>query len=283
MVQMAFSQELVDSTVVADTTVADTIVADTVIADTIVADTVVAKIDSLKTTQTIIPDTSSSDSAKIKPGLHFFISVGAQFINFKENAKFQALLDTQFAKFYDDYLADTDTTGKMLPLRQNFQPVNLAFPVTAGIIWQFNDMHSLGLGASFLYDNESIVLTDKYGATHNLKYTLQAFPVFAEYRLQISSNFISLKNGDYFSMFLRYYWMIPPTKISSSWGNAVADFEPLGNGLGVFLGYRFWEWKGLNVWGELGYLGLDVKSSDKNGVLNSWNLGGISILIRAMI
>jgi hypothetical protein len=276
MVQMAFSQELVDSTVVADTTVADTIVADTVIADT-----VVAKIDSLKTTQTIIPDTSSSDSAKIKPGLHFFISVGAQFINFKENAKFQALLDTQFLEFNADYLADT--TGYMLPLRQNFQPVNLAFPVTAGIMWQFNDMHSLGIGASFLYDNESIVLTDKYGASHNLKYTLQAFPAFAEYRLQISPNFISMKNGDYFSLFLRYYWMIPPTKISSSWGNAVADFEPLGNGLGVFLGYRFWEWKGLNVWGELGYLSLDVKSSDKNGVLNSWNLGGISLLIRAML
>jgi oligoendopeptidase F len=274
LVQMTFSQELVDSTVVADAIVADAIVADTIVADTIAANTAVAD------TVVIPPDTSSSDSVKIKPGLHFFISVGAQFINFKENAKFQALLDTQFLEFNADYLADT--AGHMRPLRQNFQPVNLAFPVTAGIIWQFNDMHSLGLGATFLYDNESIVLTDKDGASHNLKYTLQAFPVFAEYRLQISPDFISLKNGDYFSLFLRYYWMLPPTEIYSSWGSAVADFEPLGNGLGVFLGYRFWEWNGLNIWGELGYLSLDVKSSDEEGVLNSWNLGGISILIRAM-
>jgi hypothetical protein len=180
----------------------------------------------------------------------------------------------------DDYLAAPD--NYYMPMKQNFQTVNLAFPLTVGIIWQFNDMHSLGFGAGFLYDNELVILTDKYGKTYNFKYVLQAFPLFAEYRLQISPDLISIKNGDYFSIFLRYYWMLPGTEIYSSWGKAEADFEPLGNGYGVFLGYRFWEWESLSVWGEMGYLSIDIKSSDRKSILDVWNLGGISFMLRAM-
>jgi hypothetical protein len=215
-------------------------------------------------------DTALTDSAKIKPGLRFFVSAGLQFINFKESSKFQALLDAEYEKY--DYP----------PLRQDFETVNLTFPISAGIIWQFSDVHSLGLGVIFLYDNESVILTEWQDTTHNFKYTLQAFPVFVEYRLLVSPKLITLKNNDYFSLFLRYYWLLPPTRINSSWGNAKADFEPLGNGYGIFLGYRFWEWEGLSVFGEMGYLSLDAKSSTKNGILNSWNLGGITVLVRAL-
>jgi len=225
-------------------------------------------------------DTASTDSAKIKPGLRFFVSAGLQFINFKEGSKFQALLNNIYKEYENDYREDFE--GYISPIKQDFETVNLAFPISAGIIWQFNDVHSLGLGVIFLYDNESVILTDKQGETHNFKYTLQAFPIFAEYRLLISPNLITLKNNDYFSLFLRYYWLLPPTRINSSWGSAKADFEPLGNGYGIFLGYRFWEWGGLSVFGEMGYLSLDAKSSTKNGILNSWNLGGISVLIRAL-
>ncbi len=236
-----------------DTTILDTAALDTTIIDTTAVDTTVI----------------DSNFTKIKSGLHFFASVGAQFIDFNERSKFQALLNTQ------------DTTA----IKQNFQKVNLTFPITAGIIWQISDMHSLGLGVGFLYSKESVILTDTTDSkeeTHNFEYTLQALPIFAEYRLQISPNFLSLSDGDYFSIFARYYWMLPYTEISSSWGNAKADFDPLGNGFGIFFGYRFWEWKGLSIWGEMGYLSIEVKSSDKNGILDSWNLGGISLLIRAM-
>ena len=237
---------------------------------------------SIDTALNVIPiDTASADSAKIKPGLRFFVSVGAQFINFGERSKFQALLNGKYEEYENDY--KEDSVGYIHPIKQDFEPVNLSFPISAGIIWQFSDVHSLGLGVGFVYDNESVILTDKQGEIYNLKYTLQAFPVFAEYRLLVSPNLISLKNNDYFSLFLRYYWLLPPTTgISSSWGNAKADFEPLGNGFGVFLGYRFWEWNDFSVFGEMGYLSLDVKSSTQNGILNSWNLGGVSILIRAL-
>jgi len=252
-----------DTTAV-DTTVADTLVADTAVADTIVADTTVM----------------IADSVKIKPGLHFFASVGAQFINFKGRSKFKALLDTQYVKYWEDFANDYE--GFTPPLKQDFQTANLALPIMAGLIWQFNDVHSVGLGTGFVYSSESVVLTDKHDENRNYEYALQAFPLFVEYRLLISPDFISIKNGDYFSLFLRYYWMLPGTEIYSSWGNAKADFDPLGSGFGVFLGYRFWEWEGFSIWGELGYLSLEVKSSDKNAILDSWDLGGVAIMVRAM-
>jgi len=256
-------------------TVKDSVVKDSVVQDTVAKDSVV------KDLKAIPVDTASSDSA-IKPGLHFFISAGAHFINFKERSMFQEFLNSKYKEYEKDYKTDSTTEGKVIPVKQNFETVNLTFPISAGVIWQFSDVHSVGLGIGFLYDNESVVLTDKLDEIHNFKYTLMAFPLFAEYRLLISPNLISLRDNDYFSVFLRYYWLLPPTKITSSWGNARADFEPSGNGYGIFLGYRFWEWKGLSVLGEMGLLSLDANSSTEDGILNSWNLGGISILIRAM-
>jgi len=252
-------------TVSIDTTRIDTIAIDTIPIDTIPIDTIF--VDTL------------TDFVKIKSGLHYFISVGAQFINFNDRARFQALLDTQYAEFLYDHNSEE---GEYIPMKQDFQTVNLAFPIMAGLAWHFNEQHSLGIGTGFLYNNESVILMDKYGEIYNLKYTLRAFPVFLEYRLLVSPNLISLRNGDYFSLFLRYHWMLSGTEITSSWGNAKADLDFSGNGFGIFLGYRFWEWEGLSIWGEMGYLSLDVKSANKEFMPNSWNLGGISILIRAM-
>jgi hypothetical protein len=226
-----------------------------------------------------IVDTISRDTT-IKPGLYFFATLGVQFTDFKDRAKFQNLLDERFIEAQMSYFEDPQGS---LPQKQDFQKVNLTFPIAAGLIWQLSDMHSLGLGLSFLYNNESVILIDKDGENHNFKYTLQAFPLFAEYRLLISPDLFSLKNGDYFSLFFRYYWMMPPTEIRSTWGKAKADLEPFGNGFGIFLGYRFAEWERFSFFGELGYSSLDVKSSDKNRILDSWNLGGISIFVRVML
>jgi len=237
----------------------------------------------LDTTAKAAPiDTASIDSTKIKSGLHFFVSTGAHFITFKEGSKFRDSLKTKFKEYEDDYKKYKDSVNYIVPIKQDFETVNLIFPISAGIMWQFSDVHSIGLGVGFLYNTESVVLTDKEGTIHNFKYTIQAFPAFAEYRLLISPKLISLRDNDYFSLFLRYYWLLPPTKVKSSWGDARADFEPKGNGYGIFLGYRFWEWMGLSIFGEMGLTSLDAKSSAENAILDSWNLGGISILIRAV-
>jgi len=228
----------------------------------------------------LVNDTTDTDSAKTKRGLHFFASAGVQLINFKERSKFQGFLDTLYDKYMNDYMENSADSMPQKP--QDFQTVNLAFPITAGIIWQFNDMHSLGLGAGFLYDKESVILKDNQGRFKNISYTLQAFPIFIEYRLQISQNLISIKEVDYFSILLRYYWMLPGTEVYSFWGKAEADFEPLGSGFGISLGYCFLKWEGFEIWGEMSYLSLDVKSDDEKGILDSWNLGGMSVMIKAV-
>ena len=258
------------ATALIDTTVK--VAVDTAIKDTTVKDT----------TKTAPTDTASTSSAKIKPGLHFFVSAGAHFITFEERSTFQTLLISKFNEYEDDYKIYKDSGSYAVPVKQDFETVNLTFPISAGIMWQFSEVHSLGLGVGFLYNTESVILTDKDSKNHNFEYTIQAFPAFVEYRLLISPNLISLRDNDYFSLFLRYYWLLPPTEIKSSWGKAKADFEPKGNGYGVFLGYRFWEWMGLSIFGEMGLVSLDAKSSSENRVLDSWNLGGISIFIRAL-
>ncbi|MDR0516429.1 MAG: hypothetical protein LBH25_05220 [Fibromonadaceae bacterium] len=263
----------VDSVAV-DSVAVDSVVVDSLKANSVAMDSVA--VDSLAM-DSLAADTSM---VKLKKGLNFFIGAGVHFISFKERSRFQAILEAQFNEYKEAY--EEDSLG-FVPVKQDFQSVNLTFPLSTGLMWHFNDMHSLGLGLAFFYNNESVILTDKHGETHNLKYTLQAFPIFAEYRLQVSPNLISLKNGDYFSIFLRYYWLLPNTEFYSSWGNAKADFEALGSGYGVFMGYRFWEWEGFSFWGEMGLLSLDAKGSNKNAVLSSWNLGGISILLRVMM
>jgi hypothetical protein len=280
---IAFSQDSLFVPAMQDTSVAIPDTSAIAAQDSSVAlpDTSVAALDS--SVAAIDTSAAAADTAmkEIKSGLHFFIGAGAHFITFKDRSKFQASLEEQFAEYVKDY--EEDTEGYYEPQKQDFQYVNLTFPISAGLMWHFNAMHSIGLGATFIYNKESVVLTDKNGQTRNLQYTLQAFPVFAEYRLQISSDILSLRNGDYFSVFLRYYWLVPQTEFRSSWGNAKAEFDPSGSGYGFFLGYRFLEWESFSFWGELGFLSLDAKSSTQNSVLDSWNLGGISVLIRIMI
>ena len=285
---IAFSQDSSSVLLPKDSVAKDSIVEnklDTTSIDTTLKAAPVDTVSIDSTLKTTRIDTASTDSTKIKSGLHFFVSVGAQFITFKEGSKFRDLLNAEFKEYEDAYKngkKDKDSANYTLPIKQDFETVNLSFPLSAGIMWQFSDVHSLGLGVGFLYNNESVILTDTLGTIHNFEYTIQSFPVFLEYRLLISPKLISLKDNDYFSLFLRYYWLLPPTGINSSWGKAKADFEPLGSGYGIFLGYRFWEWMGLSVFGEMGFLSLDAKSSTEDGILDSWNLGGISILIRAL-
>jgi len=247
--------------------------------DTLTRDT--ALVDSTKADSTTT-DTTKTDTVEIKKGLRVFASVGVQLINFKERLKFQDFLNEELLNYKADYYLDSATHKYVLPQKQDFQTVNLAFPLTAGIMWQFNKIHAIGLGAGFLYDKESVTLKDKYSDFINYSYTLQAFPAFVEYRLGISPNLISMRKVEFFSVLLRYYWMLSGTKVTSDWGNARADFEPLGNGFGISLAYCFSRWGGFEIWGEMGYLSIDVKSNDENDILNSWNLGGMSVMIRAV-
>lgn len=224
-----------------------------------------------------------------------FIQSGVGFIGFDDRDKFETATDSIYAEFRAEARTKEDTLAVS---RQNFQKVNIAFPLYAGVQFQPFKNHFLSAAVGFIYDNESIVLTDRNGKAHNYNYTLQGIPFFIEYRFAIPNAFLSLSGESLFSLSARWYWMLPGTEIYSTWGYLSAKNSPLGNGFGISLGYLIGSWKQVRIYGDLGFNSISVQSDksftqivpiyekeseDKkpeSARKARWDLGGIQLQIR---
>lgn len=224
-----------------------------------------------------------------------FVQPAISFITFNDRDKFQEATDTVYKALLAEATTDEESTAVS---RQTFQKVNLAIPITAGIQAQIFEDHFISAGVGFIYDNESIVLTDRRSKTHNYSYTLQAVPLYLEYRFAIPNSLISLSGESLFSVSARWYWMLPGTEIYSSWGKIEAEPKALGSGFGFSFGYLIGTWKSFRIYGDLGYTKISVKSKesfaevvplydepDEDGESEatrkaSWNLGGLQLQIR---
>lgn len=217
--------------------------------------------------------------------LAVFVQPAISFISFEEREYFQDAIDT----IYHDFRSVALTNAESLSVaKQDFQKVNFCFPLTAGIQYQPIEDHFISAGIGFIYDNESVVLTDRKGKTHNYSYTLQGVPLFLEYRLAFPKNLITLGSGSLFSIAVRWYWTLPGTEIYTTWGILEAKNSILGAGFGVSLGYLFASWKSFNLYGDIGFTSISVKSKDKFSKIvpggpdekAKWNLGGLQFQIR---
>jgi hypothetical protein len=172
--------------------------------------------------------------------------------------------------------------------KQNFQKVNFCFPIFGGLQFQVRQDHFVSAGLGFIYDNESVVLTDRKNKSHNYSYTIQGIPLFLEYRLAIPVNLMTLSDGGLFSIALRWYWTLPGTEIYSSWGKIDADNSPFGAGFGLSVGYLIASWKGLNIFGDIGFSTIKVKSKETFADIvpggpeekAKWDIGGLQLQIR---
>ena len=217
--------------------------------------------------------------------LSVFVQPSISFISFEERKYFQEAIDT----IYYGFRAEAVTSAETLNVaKQDFQKVNFCFPITAGIQWQFMEDQFLSAGIGFIYDNESVVLTDRRSGTQSYEYTLQGIPLFLEYRLALPKNFITLSTGGLFSIAVRWYWVLPGTEIYTTWGYLGAETPLLGAGFGVSVGYLFASWKNFKLYGDIGFNSISVKSNKMfsdivpNGPEEKakWNLGGIQLQIR---
>ncbi len=227
--------------------------------------------------------------------LSVFVQSGIAFLGFDDREKFAEATDS----IYKDLIKEARTKEETLAVsRQNFQKVNIAFPVTAGLQLQLWEDHFVSSGIGFIYDNESIVLTDRNEKTHHYDYTLQAVPFFIEYRFAIPNSLFSLSGESLFSLSARWYWLLPGTEIYSSWGKLEAERNILGNGFGISLGYLIGSWKNFRVFGDLGFTSISAESKksfaeivplydkpDDNGKTEAdkkarWDLGGLQLQIR---
>ena len=217
--------------------------------------------------------------------LSVFLQPSISFISFEERKYFQEAIDTIYYGFKENAVNSAESLNVA---KQDFQKVNFCFPITAGIQWQFAEDHFLSAGIGFIYDNESVVLTDRKSNTHSYEYTLQGIPFYMEYRFALPKNFITLSTGGLFSLAVRWYWVLPGTEIYTTWGKLDAETPLLGAGFGVSVGYLFATWKSFKLYGDIGFNSISVKSNKKfsdivpNGPDEKakWNLGGIQLQIR---
>ncbi len=217
--------------------------------------------------------------------LSFFIQPSISFLSFDSRDKFQAEVDTVYRRFRAEALTEAESSYVS---KQDFQKVNFCFPITAGLQLQWRSGHFVSAGFGYIYDNESVVVTDRRDKIHNYSYTLQGFPLYLEYRIAIPENLISISNASLFSVSLRWYWMLPGTEIYSSWGHLDANESLLGNGFGISLGYLVTTWKNIHIYGDIGYSRIIVRSDepfskvvpDSDTDKAKWDLGGLQLQFR---
>ena len=229
-----------------------------------------------------------ADTDKVEHDNHrisIFAQPGISFLSFEERKYFQSAIDTIYREFYSQALTESES---LTVAKQDFQKVNFCFPITGGLQFQpFRD-HFFSLGLTFIYDHESVVLTDRRNKSHNYDYTIQGMPLFLEYRLAIPKNLMSLTGESLFSVAVRWYWVLPGTEIYTSWGKIDAETPVYGGGFGVSIGYLLASWRGVNIFGDIGYTSIPVKS---NGTFRDivpdgpeekakWDIGGLQMQFR---
>ena len=215
-----------------------------------------------------------------------FAQPSISFLSFEERSYFQNAIDTIYADFRTQALTEEESLSVA---KQNFQKVNFCFPVTAGIQFQPWQDQFISAGVGFIYDNESVVLSDRKNKAHNYSYTIQGVPMFLEYRIAIPTNLITLSNGGLFSLAVRWYWTLPGTEIYTTWGKLEAENKPFGAGFGVSLGYLIASWHNFNVYGDIGFSSIKVESKktfadivpDGPKEKAKWDIGGLQLQIRA--
>ncbi len=217
--------------------------------------------------------------------LSVFVQPSVSFLSFEQREYFQDAVDTIYRSFRENALTESESLNVA---KQDFQKVNFCFPVTAGLQYQIFQDQFISAGIGFIYDNESVVLTDRKNRTHNYSYTIQGVPLFLEYRLGIPKNFMTLSGESLFSIAVRWYWVLPGTEIYTTWGMLEAKNPVSGSGFGISLGYLIASWKNFNIYGDIGFSSISVKSDKKFSDIvpdgpeekAKWNIGGLQMQVR---
>ena len=224
-------------------------------------------------------------STRDRSRLSIFLQPAVSFLDFPEREYFQNAIDTLYYSFKEDALTESESLSVA---KQDFQKVNFCFPLSAGLQYQILKDNFISAGVSFIYDNESVVLTDRKNRTHNYSYTIQGIPFFLEYRLGVPKNLMTLSGESLFSIAVRWYWVLPGTEIYSTWGKLDAKTPLLGAGFGVSVGYLIANWKNFNIYGDIGFSSIKVESEKKFSKIvpdgpdqrAKWNIGGLTMQIR---
>jgi hypothetical protein len=225
--------------------------------------------------------------------LGLFLQTGISFLSFADRKLFTQKADSLKVGYLRNALTSEDSAKVKA---QAFQMVNFCFPVSAGLDFKVSRSHYLAIGAGYLHDRESIIITDANSSPHSYYYAIQAAPLFLEWRIRISERFLTLDGKSDFQFSARWWWLLGNTEIYSSWGVLPAQNSWSGNGWSVSFGYLIGEWKSIRIHGDLGYAsiqagsekpwsmvvpGIPQSESSTDGA--NWSMGGLQLTLRATV
>lgn len=203
-----------------------------------------------------LPPKATVEKSKLYP-LSVHLKGQIKFLNFAQRDRFQRELDTRESQLKDQQI-DPALSARIRA--QDFQRVNLSFPIFMG--FKYRPVKDWSLGASigyFYHQTETLLLLGDQ--SQEWSYALEGFPVYVEFAHLIPESIITLDEVNYLQIGGRIYGHYSQDQLLHK-GNTAQSRDQYGlSGWGAFLGYEYMSWNRLTIYAELEYSSQEAQSS----------------------
>lgn len=278
-----------EDSIQADTLQSDTIQAETLQADTTQSDSLSTKKLNPRAFGGKLPQRAAIEKSKLYP-LSVHLKGQIKFLNFAQRDRFQRELDTRELQLKDQQI-DPALAARIRA--QDFQRVNLSFPIFMG--FKYRPLKDWSLGASigyFYHQTETLLLLGDQ--SQEWSYALEGFPVYVEFAHLIPESIITLDEVNYLQIGGRIYGHYSKDKLLHKGQTAQSQDQYGLSGWGAFLGYEYISWNRVTIYAELEYSSQQAQSSTRWDSLTpisptdpdvtaqepstiSWDYGGIAL------
>lgn len=236
----------------------------------------------------VIPQEISKPSQLIEdPELYplsVMLKAQIKFIDFSQRNRFQKSLDRRELELQ---FQQTDPSNVVKIRAQEFQRVNLAFPLAIGFKFRPYYQLSCGLSGGYLYHQQETLLQIG-NASQSWTYALESFPLTFEIAHLIPIEILTIEKVDFLEVGGRIYGHYGDQSILHK-GRTIHSTQEYGmDGWSAFLSYQYMAWKRLSIQTELEYATILassdqtwetlIKDSTEEEIGNaSWDIGGIAL------
>lgn len=225
----------------------------------------------------------TQDDHRLYPFSVFF-KTQIKFIDFEQRERFQKELDHAETTLKSQQV-DSELAARIRA--QDFQKVNLSFPLFVG--WQYRITQDLSLSGAlgYLYHQQETLL--QIGDNSQVwAYILESFPLYIELSHLIPDNILSINEVNHLTIGGRIYGHYGDNRIRFG-DKLIASQQESGYlGWAAFLGYEYLNWNRLTLNTEIEYSSLSAQSdsywyellpntSSEKPQSIAWDLGGIAL------
>ena len=230
------------------------------------------------------PPITDTDSLERIYQYAFYLKSQIRFINLSQRTLFQSELSEAETTALEQ---QTNDESRAKINAQDYQQVNLAFPILMGFKYRPTKVWALGIGMGYLYHQQE-TLMQLGSQNQEWSYAVESFPIFLEVSHLISSNIIQVTDVNQFHIGARIFAHYGNNSLLSRGKVAISEKEFGYDGWGAFLGYEYFSWKYVSINTEVEYSQMTIqsklpwaellpKSQLENEALTQWDMGGIAI------